>query len=135
MGRVEGKVAIVTGSTYGIGEAIARVLAREGAISIITGRSQKEGTKIVEEITSAGGKAEYYPLLVRHLTAERVAEHFAGICLGKVERFELPNLCALNFLLHESLGGGGTKSLKNDAQGKALSCVMLRMELDFDEAR
>jgi hypothetical protein len=80
-------------------------------------------------------KAEYYPLLVRHLTAERVAEHFAGICLGKVERFELPNLCALNFLLHESLGGGGTKSLKNDAQGKALSCVMLRMELDFDEAR
>jgi hypothetical protein len=80
-------------------------------------------------------KAEYYPLLVRHLTAERVAEHFAGICLGKVERFELPNLCALNFLLHESLGGGGTKSLKNDAQGKVLSCVMLRMELDFDEAR
>ena len=80
-------------------------------------------------------KAEYYPLLVRHLTAERVAEHFAGICLGKVERFELPNLCALNFLLHESLGGGGTKSLKNDAQGKVLSWVMLRMELDFDEAR
>lgn len=78
-------------------------------------------------------KAEYYPLLVRHLTAERVAEHFAGICLGKVERFELPNLCALNFLLHESLGGGGTKSLKNDAQGKTLSCVMLRMELDFDD--
>jgi len=55
MGRVEGKVAIVTGSTYGIGEAIARVLAREGAISIITGRSQKEGTKIVENIIRAGG--------------------------------------------------------------------------------
>jgi hypothetical protein len=77
-------------------------------------------------------KPEYYPLLVRHLTAERVREHFAGICLGKIERFELPNLGALNFLLHESLGGGGTKSLKNDAQGKTLSNVMLRMELEVD---
>jgi hypothetical protein len=77
-------------------------------------------------------KPEYFPSLVKYLTAERVAEHFAGICLGKVERFELPNLCALNFLLHETLGGGGTKSLKNDAQGKTLSCVMLRMELDVD---
>jgi len=78
-------------------------------------------------------KPEYYPLLVKYLTAERVAEHFAGICMGRVERFELPNLCALNFLLHESLGGGGTKSLKNDAQGKTLSSVMLRMELDLDD--
>ena len=77
-------------------------------------------------------KPEYYPLLVKYLTAERVAEHFAGICMGRVERFELPNLCALNFLLHESLGGGGTKSLKNDAQGKTLSSVMLRMELDLE---
>jgi NAD(P)-dependent dehydrogenase (short-subunit alcohol dehydrogenase family) len=62
LGRIEGKVAIVTGSTYGIGEAIARVLAREGAVSIITGRSQKEGTKVQEEIIHAGGKAEYYSL-------------------------------------------------------------------------
>jgi NAD(P)-dependent dehydrogenase (short-subunit alcohol dehydrogenase family) len=62
MGRIEGKVAIVTGSTYGIGEAIARILAREGAISIITGRSQEEGKDVVEEIMSAGGRAEYYPL-------------------------------------------------------------------------
>jgi NAD(P)-dependent dehydrogenase (short-subunit alcohol dehydrogenase family) len=57
MGRVEGKVAIVTGSTYGIGEAIARILAREGAVSIITGRSQEEGKKVVEAITSAGSRA------------------------------------------------------------------------------
>lgn len=78
-------------------------------------------------------KPEYYPLLVRELTVERVTAHFQGICLGKVERFELPNLGALNFLLHGSLGGGGTRSLKNDAQGKVLSCVMLRMELDLDE--
>ena len=62
LGRIEGKVAIVTGSTYGIGEAIARVLAREGAVSIITGRSQKEGMKVQEEIIHAGGKAEYYSL-------------------------------------------------------------------------
>ena len=78
-------------------------------------------------------KPEYYPLLGRYLTVERVAEHFAGICLGRVERFALPNLYALNFLLHEALGGGGTKSLKNDAQGKTLSSVMLRMELELDD--
>lgn len=78
-------------------------------------------------------KPEFYSLLVRELTAERVAAHFAGICLGKVERFELPNIGALNFLLHDSLGGGGTRSLRNDAQGKTLSCVMLRMELDIGE--
>ena len=60
MGRIEGKVAIVTGSTYGIGEAIAKILAKEGAVSIITGRSQKEGMKVQEEIIHAGGKAEYY---------------------------------------------------------------------------
>lgn len=62
MRRVEGRVAIVTGSTYGIGEAIARVLAAEGAISIITGRSADEGRRCVEEIRKAGGSAEYYPL-------------------------------------------------------------------------
>lgn len=78
-------------------------------------------------------KPEYYPLLVKYLTIERVKKHFLGICNGKVERFELPNLGALNFLLHESLGGGGTISLKNDAQGKTLSSVMLRMELEIEE--
>lgn len=78
-------------------------------------------------------KPEYYPLLVKYLTVERVKKHFEGICLGNVERFELPNIGALNFLLHNSLGGGGTKSLKNDAQGKTLSSVMLRMELDIEE--
>lgn len=78
-------------------------------------------------------KPEFYPLLVKYLTVDSVRRHFQGITLGAVERFELPNLGALNFLLHESLGGGGTKSLKNDAQGKTLSSVMLRMELDIDE--
>ena len=75
-------------------------------------------------------RPEFYPVLVEQLTTERVREHFRGICLGEVERFELPNLEALNFLLHNSLGGGGTVSLKTDAQGKTLSTAMLRMELD-----
>lgn len=78
-------------------------------------------------------KPEYYPLLVKYLTEGRVKKHFEGICLGKVERFELPNIGAVNFLLHNSLGGGGTKSLKNDAQGKTLSSVMLRMEIEIEE--
>src|ERR1700716_147448 len=70
---------------------------------------------------------ELYPLLVREVTAERVKHHFRGICKGEVERFELPNLGALNFLLHESLGGGGTLSLMTDAQGKTFSTALLRM--------
>jgi hypothetical protein len=78
-------------------------------------------------------KREYYPILLKYLTVRRVKEHFGGIVFGKVERFELPNLWALNFLLHGALGGGGTKSLKNDAQGKTLSNVMLRMEFEVEE--
>jgi hypothetical protein len=79
-------------------------------------------------------KDEYYPLLVREVTAERVKEHFKGICRGEVVRFELPNLSALNFLLHESLGGGGTLSLMTDAQGKTFSTALLRMRIDVSEA-
>lgn len=80
---------------------------------------------------------EIYPVLVREVTAERVKNHFEGICHGAVERFELPNLHALNFLLHESLGGGGTLSLMTDAQGKTFSTALLRMNIDIpdDEAR
>lgn len=75
-------------------------------------------------------KPEYYPLLVEQVTAERVKQHFTGICKGAVERYELPNLSSLNFLLHESLGGGGTVSLKTDPQGKTLSSALLRMEIE-----
>jgi predicted SpoU family rRNA methylase len=78
-------------------------------------------------------KPEYYPVLVEQVTAERVKEHFRGICFGEVERFEIPNLGALNFLLHRSLDGGGTVSLKTDAQGKTYSAALLRMEVEFDE--
>jgi hypothetical protein len=71
---------------------------------------------------------EYYPILQREVTVERVARHFKGMVSG-VERFELPNLNALNFLLHGALDGGGTISLKTDAQGKVYSTALLRMEV------
>lgn len=73
---------------------------------------------------------EMYPILEQQVTASRVKDHFKGICEGEVERFELPNLRALNFLLHRSLGGGGTVSLMLDAQGKTFSTALLRMEID-----
>lgn len=79
-------------------------------------------------------KPEYYTIIHKYVTAEKVKEHFTGICLGKVERFELPNLSALNFLLYKVLGGGGTKSFKNDAQGKTLSSTLSRLEIDVPEA-
>jgi hypothetical protein len=78
-------------------------------------------------------KPEFYPALVREVTAARVKEHFAEVCRGDVERYELPNLGALNFLLHHSLGGGGTLSLKTDAQGKTLGAALLRMEIEVDD--
>jgi hypothetical protein len=74
--------------------------------------------------------AKYYPLLEKQVTAARVARHFKGMITGKVERFELPNLHALNFLLHGALDGGGTISLKTDAQGKVFSTALLRMEIE-----
>jgi hypothetical protein len=71
---------------------------------------------------------QYYPILEKEVTAARVARHFKGMITG-VERFELPNLNALNFLLHGALDGGGTISLKTDAQGKVYSTALLRMEV------
>lgn len=76
-------------------------------------------------------KDDYYPILVREVTVSRVKEHFGDMVKGEVERFELPNLKALNFLLHESLGGGGTLSLMTDAQGKTFSTALLRMEIEI----
>jgi len=75
-------------------------------------------------------RPDYYPLLLRALTTERVREHFGPMVRGPIERFELPNLHALNFLLHGALDGGGTVSLMMDAQGKTFSTAMLRMEID-----
>ena len=75
-----------------------------------------------------------YPILAREVTAEAVKEHFGEMVKGDVERFELPNLGALNFLLHGSLGGGGTLSLMTDAQGKTFSTALLRMYIEVDDA-
>jgi hypothetical protein len=75
-----------------------------------------------------------FPILAREVTADRVKEYFGELVKGKVERYELPNLGALNFLLHEALGGGGTLSLRVDAQGKTLSAALLRMEIDAGQA-
>ncbi len=76
---------------------------------------------------------DIYPFLKEHLTAERVKEHMKYVCKGEVERFELPNIGALNFVLHQSLGGGGTVSLKLDAQGKTHASQVLRLEMDVPE--
>lgn len=78
-------------------------------------------------------KPEWYPLIVRELTVERVAQHFHGMITGEVQRFELPNLNALNFLLQGALDGGGTLSLKTDAQGKVYSTAILRMVLELPD--
>jgi len=71
-----------------------------------------------------------YSVLVREVTAERVKRHFGDLVQGEVERFELPNLGALNFLLHGALGGGGTVSLRTDAQGKTFGAALLSMEIE-----
>ncbi|MGB9696646.1 MAG: AtuA-related protein [Ignavibacteria bacterium] len=72
-----------------------------------------------------------YEIISKYLTAEKVKEYFKGVCLGEVERYEMPNIRALNFLLHNTLGGGGTVSLKLDAQGKTLASALLLMEIEI----
>jgi hypothetical protein len=79
-------------------------------------------------------RPEWYPLLARELTKDRVVQHFKGMIDGGVDRFELPNLNAINFLLHGALDGGGTLSLKTDAQGKVYSTAILRMMLEVSDA-
>jgi hypothetical protein len=79
-------------------------------------------------------RENWYPVLVKYVTRERVAAHFRGAITGAVERYELPNLWALNFLLHGALDGGGTLSLKTDAQGKVFSTALLRLTIDVPDA-
>ena len=78
-------------------------------------------------------KEEWYPIIRDVLTTERVKEYFKGVCLGSVERYEMPNLWAVNFVLNNILGGGGTVSLKLDAQGKTVASAMLMMEIDVPD--
>ena len=105
-------------------------MAKRKLIDLAHARSGDKGD--TSNVGIIARKPEYYPILVREVTADRVKEHFKGVCLGSVERFELPNLGALNFLLHEALDGGGTMALKADPQGKTYSSALLRMEIEVD---
>jgi hypothetical protein len=107
-------------------------MARVKLIEIAHARSGDKGD--TSNVGIIAYKPEYYPILVEQVTPERVKEHFKGICFGEVERFEIPNLHALNFLLHKSLDGGGTISLRTDAQGKTHSTALLRMEIEVDDS-
>lgn len=83
----------------------------------------------VSNISLIAYHQDFYPLLVREVTAERVSAHFDGIVGGRVERYELPLIGALNFVLHDALGGGVTRSLNIDAHGKSFSSLLLTMEI------
>ena len=74
-----------------------------------------------------------YSLIVEQVTARRVKQLFRSICFGSVDRYEVPNLRALNFILHDSLGGGGTESIKTDAQGKTHGMGLLQMEIEVPD--
>jgi hypothetical protein len=100
-------------------------------IEIAHGRSGDKGD--ASNVGIIARHPDVYPFLMKVLTAAVVKEHMKYICKGRVERFELPNIGALNFLLYESLGGGGTVSLKLDAQGKTHASMLLRMELDVPD--
>ena len=96
---------------------------------IAHGRSGDKGDAANIGLIANDDKA--WEIIKTQVTQEKVKKHFEGICFGEVERYELPNIRALNFLLHNTLGGGGTVSLKLDAQGKTLAAALLRMEVDI----
>jgi hypothetical protein len=98
-------------------------------LDIAHGRSGDKGDAANVGVIAYDDKG--YEIIRDHLTAERVKEFFRGICLGEVERYELPNIRALNFILHNTLGGGGTVSLKHDAQGKTLASAIMKMEIEI----
>jgi len=100
-------------------------------IDIAHGRSGDKGDAANIGIIAYDDKG--YEIIKKHLTEEKVKEYFTGICFGDVKRWEMPNIRALNFLLNNTLGGGGTVSLKHDAQGKTLAAALLRMEINLDK--
>jgi hypothetical protein len=101
-------------------------------VRLAHGRSGDKGDTV--NVGVIARRPEFYDVLREQLTIDRVKHHFGDMVKGGVERFELPNLHALNFLLHEALGGGGTVSLMTDAQGKTFSTAMLRMQVDVPES-
>lgn len=106
-------------------------MAHVKLIEIAHGRSGDKGNG--SNVGIIARHPDVYPFLKDNLTAERVKEYMKHICKGEVERYELPNIGALNFILNESLGGGGTVSLKLDAQGKTHASTLLRMEMDVPD--
>lgn len=108
---------------------MSRVRVPLGRIAIA--RSGDKGDTANIGVIALHGSA--YPIIVEQVTSERIKRHFKNICHGDVERFELPNLGALNFLLHESLGGGGTVSLMLDAQGKTFAATLMGLEVEAPE--
>ncbi len=106
-------------------------MARVQLLRIAHARSGDKGD--TANVGLIAKESKFYSVLVREVTAERVKEHFAELCEGPVDRYEIPNLEALNFLLHESLDGGGTMSLRADPQGKTYSAALLRMEIEVPD--
>ena|SRR5258708_27416893 len=97
-------------------------------VKLVHARSGDKGDKA--NIALFAPDRATYDLLVREVTSERVRTHFEGIVRGKVERFEVPNVLAINYVLHAALNGGASRSLRSDALGKSLSSALLRMEID-----
>lgn len=106
-------------------------MAKVKLIDIAHGRSGDKGDG--SNVGIIARHPEIYPFLKENLTAEKVKDHMKHICKGEVDRYELPNIGALNFVLHESLGGGGTVSLKLDAQGKTHASMLLRMDIEVPD--
>lgn len=100
-------------------------------IEIAHGRSGDKGN--ASNVGIIARHPDVYPFLVANLTTEKVKEHMKYVCKGDVERYEMPNIGALNFILNDSLGGGGTVSLKLDAQGKTHAMQVLRMDVDVPD--
>ena len=97
-------------------------------VKLVHARSGDKGDKANIAIFAADRAT--YDILVREVTAERVHDHFKGLVFGNVERYEVPNVLALNFVLHEALNGGASRSLRSDSLGKSLSSALLRMEIE-----
>ena len=103
-------------------------MMKKRLVELVHARSGDKGDKA--DLSLFAPDRQTYDLLEREVTAERVRQHFAGIMTGQVERFEVPNVLALKFVLHGALNGGASRSLRSDALGKSLASALLRMEIE-----
>ncbi len=99
--------------------------------NIALSRSGDKGN--ISDISLFANNSQIYEVLKEEVTAQRVKEHFRGLCTGKVERYEVPNVLALKFVLHDALGGGSASSIRMDNLGKSFSAALLRMEVEVPE--